>query len=199
MDYKPHPEKFDFKRDIMCINRTTGRMLLSALTLITPQKKGQQIHDIINDAITLDWSDATHSLDVTYTPDLSGSNGTTTLHICVQSDVDTCVDMTVDFDCTQQVALYYEPMAWAITITKKGRVLKEFIITWGIMAAVLRELLIQRYIFRDNERTIAQGKIVQPRDYTQNNASKAQEDTWAKLGLIDLIENVMDPEKYKQN
>lgn len=62
MDYKPHPEKFDFKRDIMCINRTTGRMLLSALTLITPQKRGQQIHDIINDAITLDWSDATHSL-----------------------------------------------------------------------------------------------------------------------------------------
>ena len=50
MDYKPHPEKFDFKRDIMCINRTTGRMLLSALTLITPQKRGQQIHDIINDA-----------------------------------------------------------------------------------------------------------------------------------------------------
>ena len=43
MDYKPHPEKFDFKRDIMCINRTTGRMLLSALTLITPQKRGQQI------------------------------------------------------------------------------------------------------------------------------------------------------------
>lgn len=39
MDYKPHPEKFDFKRDIMCINRTTGRMLLSALTLITPQKE----------------------------------------------------------------------------------------------------------------------------------------------------------------
>lgn len=199
MDYKPHPEKFDFKRDIMCINRTTGRMLLSALTLITPQKRGQQIHNIINDAITLDWSDATHSLNVTYTPDLSGSNGTTTLHICVQSDADTCVDVTVDFDCTQQVALYYEPMTWAITIAKKGRVLKEFTITWGIMAAVLRELIIQRYIFRDNERTIAQGKIVQPRDYTQNNAFKTQEDTWAKLGLIDLIENVMDPEKYKQN
>lgn len=125
MDYKPHPEKFDFKRDIMCINRTTGRMLLSALTLITPQKRGQQIHNIINDAITLDWSDATHSLNVTYTPDLSGSNGTTTLHICVQYDADTCVDVTVDFDCTQQVALYYEPMAWAITITKKRRVLKE--------------------------------------------------------------------------
>lgn len=67
------------------------------------------------------------------------------------------------------------------------------------MAAVLRELLIQRYIFRDNERIIAQGKIVQPRDYTQNNAFKTQEDTWAKLGLVDLIENVMDPEKYKQN
>lgn len=199
MDYKPHPEKFDFKRDIMCINRTTGRMLLSALTLITPQKRGQQIHDIINNAIALDWNDATHSLDVTYTPDLSGSNGTTTLHISVQPDTDTCVDMTVDFDCTQQVALYYEPMAWAITIAKKGRVLKEFTITWGIMAAVLRELIIQRYIFRDNERTIAQGKIVQPRDYTQNNAFKTQEDTWAKLGLIDLIENVMDPEKYKQN
>lgn len=81
MDYKPHPEKFDFKRDIMCINRTTGRMLLSALTLITPQKRGQQIHKIINDAITLDWSDATHSLNVTYTPDLGGNNGTTTLHI----------------------------------------------------------------------------------------------------------------------
>lgn len=199
MDYKPHPEKFDFKRDIMCINRTTGRMLLSALTLITPQKRGQQIHDIIDDAITLDWSDATHSLDVTYTPDLSGSNGTTTLHISVQPDVDTCVDVTVDFDCTQQVALYYEPMAWAITITKKGRVLKEFTITWGIMAAVLRELIIQRYLFRENERIIAQNKIVQPRDYTQHNAPKTQEDMWAKLGLIDLIENVMDPEKYKQN
>ena len=150
-------------------------------------------------SVSADRSDATHSLDVTYTPDLSGSNGTTTLHICVQSDADTCVDVTVDFDCTQQVALYYEPVAWAITITKKGRVLKEFTITWGIMAAVLRELIIQRYIFRDNERTIAQGKIVQPRDYTQNNAFKTQEDTWAKLGLIDLIENVMDPEKYKQN
>lgn len=199
MDYKPHPEKFDFKRDIMCINRTTGRMLLSALTLITPQKRGQQIHDIIDDAITLDWSDATHSLDVTYTPDLSGSNGTTTLHISVQPDVDTCVDVTVDFDCTQQVALYYEPMAWAITITKKGRVLKEFTITWGIMAAVLRELIIQRYLFRENERIIAQNKIVQPRDYTQHNAPKTQEDMWAKLGLIDIIENVMDPEKYKQN
>lgn len=124
MDYKPHPEKFDFKRDIMCINHTTGRMLLSALTLITPQKRGQQIHDIINNAIALDWSDATHSLDVTYTPDLSGSNGTTTLHISVQPDTDACVDVTVDFDCTQQVALYYKPMAWAITITKKGRVLK---------------------------------------------------------------------------
>lgn len=199
MDYKPHPEKFDFKRDIMCINRTTGHMLLSALTLITPQKRGQQIHDIVSDAITLDWSDATHSLDVTYTPDLNGNNGTTTLHISVQLDADTCVDVTVDFDCTEKVALYYEPMAWAITITKKGRVLKEFTITWGIMAAVLRELIIQRYLFRENERIIAQNKIVQPRDYTQHNAPKTQEDMWAKLGLIDIIENVMDPEKYKQN
>lgn len=199
MDYKPHPEKFDFKRDIMCINRTTGRMLLSALTLITPQKRGQQIHDIINDVVTLDWSDATHSLDATYTPNPNDSNGTTMLRISVQSDADTHVAVTVRFDCTEQVALYYEPMAWAITITKKRRVLKEFTITWGIMAAVLRELIIQRYIFRDNERTIAQGKTVQPRDYTQNNAFKTQEDTWAKLGLIDIIENVMDPEKYKQN
>lgn len=117
----------------------------------------------------------------------------------MQSDADTHVAVTVRFDCTEQVALYYEPIEWGIEITKKGKILKDFEPTWGIMAALLRELLIQRYIFRDNERIIAQGKTVQPRDYTQNNAFKTQEDTWAKLGLIDLIENVMDPEKYKQN
>lgn len=199
MDYKPHQAKPDFKRDIMCLNRTTGRMLLLTPLLVTPQKRGLQICQIINDVVTLDWSDATHSLDATYTPNPNDSNGTTTLRISVQSDADTHVAVTVRFDCTEQVALYYEPIEWNIEITKKGKILKDFEPTWGIMAALLRELLIQRYIFRDNERIIAQGKTVQPRDYTQNNAFKTQEDTWAKLGLIDIIENVMDPEKYKQN
>lgn len=74
MDCKPHPEKFDFKRDIMCINRTTGRMLLSALTLITPQKRGQQIHDIINNEqprVSSQWSGFEHAseLMIIYVPE----------------------------------------------------------------------------------------------------------------------------------
>lgn len=199
MDYKPHPAKPDLQRDIMCINRTTSRMLLLTPLLVTPQKRGLQICQIINDVITLDWSDATHSLDVTYTPNQNDSNGTTTLHISVQSDADTHVAMTIDFKCTGHIALDYEPIEWSIEITKKGKTLKDFGPTWGIMAALLRELFIQRYIFCENERIIAQGKIVQPRHYTQHNASKTQEDTWAKLGLIDVIDNIMDPEKYKHH
>ena len=37
MDYKPHQAKPDFKRDIMCLNRTTSYMLLLTPLLVTPQ------------------------------------------------------------------------------------------------------------------------------------------------------------------
>ena len=62
--------------------------------------------------------------------------------------------------------------------------------SWAIVAVVLRRLLAQRYLFNENARRIAQGKPAQLIDIDQESAWK--EDMWAKRGLTEFIDQVMN-------
>ena len=124
----------DLANDILSLNRTTERMILSSFQFTT--RKNKKTVEIIDDVLGMKWSEKTHQVTTTVTP-------------------------ATDDDPS-----------------------------WAIVAVVLRRLLAQRYLFNENARRIAQGKPAQLRDIDQESAWK--EDMWAKRGLTEFIDQVMN-------
>lgn len=195
MELVPKPERPDFQKDINNINRTTSDMIFSALAFIP--RNGQRIHDILYKAISLDWTNETHTLNATYVPSPNSKHGDdeyTTLSILVQITPKTSVEVTVDLIHRHRKYVHYVPANWDITIIHRGHHIRGFEPTWGVTAAVIRQLIMQREIAHDIAEYKAKG-CYRPEyfDYTKKNATRGEEELWTQFGLIHLIEYVIYP------
>lgn len=195
MELAPKPERLDFAKDINNINRTTSDMIFSALKLIP--RNGQRIHDLLHKATSLDWTDATHTLNATYVPNPNNKHGNdeyTTLSILVQLAEKTSVEVTVDLIHQHKKYVHYVPTDWNITIIHRGHPIRGFEPTWGITAVVLRQLIMQYKIALEIAEDKAKG-CYRPEyhDYTKKNSARWEEELWTKWGLIHLIEYVIYP------
>lgn len=199
MDYKPHSEPLDLKNDIMALNRTTSRMILSILDDQFPHN-GSLVYEIIHDAITLDWSDKTHQVDITYTPHLpptpsslltlptvrkknaKNKDGYITVRIRVDLDANenAYVDLTINFARKMRTYCHYTPIEYVIDIVNKNWNIDESITDWGTITVILRELIIQRHI-------LDKGLYA---DVAKKNAPKGEEDYHIKWGLFDFLEQL---------
>lgn len=195
MELAPNPERLDFQNDINNINRTTSDMIFSALKLIP--RNGQRIHDLLYKAMSLDWTDETHTLTATYVPSPNGKHGDdeyTTLSILVQITTKTSVEVTVDLIHRHRKYVHYVPTDWNITIIHRGHPIRGFKPTWGITAVVLRQLIMQREIATKMANAKAKNCFYpELYDFTKKNATRGEEELWTQFGLIHLIEYVIYP------
>ena len=195
MELAPNPEKLDFQKDINNINRTTSDMIFSALKLIP--RNGRRIHDILYKAMSLDWTGETHTLTATYVPSTNTKHSNdeyTTLSILIQLAPKTSVEVTVDLIHRHRKYVHYVPTDWNITIIHRGHPIRGFEPTWGITAAVIRQLIMQRKIADKIAQNKAKGcHRPDHYDFTKKNATRGAEEIWTQFGLIDLIEYVIYP------
>lgn len=195
MELAPNPERLDFEKDINNINRTTSNMIFDTLKFIP--RNGQRIHDLLYKAMSLDWTDATHTITATYVPSPNNKHGSdeyTTLSILVQLAKKTSVEVTVDLIHQHRKYVHYVPTNWNIDIIHRGHPIRGFEPTWGITAVVLRQLIMQYKIALEIAEDKAKG-CYRPEyhDYTKKNSARWEEELWTKFGLIHLIEYIIYP------
>lgn len=181
----------DLANDILSLNRTTERMILSSFQFTT--RKNKKTVEIIDDVLGMEWNEKTHQVTTTVTPATDHDPKTITLTISVHTTQTTRVDIIATFTCVPGVVVDYQPTHVNITVTdqaSKSHANADRDPSWAIVAVVLRRLLAQRYLFNENARRIAQGKPAQLRDIDQESAWK--EDMWAKRGLTEFIDQVMN-------
>ena len=189
MEIAPNPEKLDFETNINSINRTTSTMIFAGVTYIQP--RGKEIYKLLHKAMSLDWTDATHTLTATYVPSGNGVTEHTELSILVQLAEETSVDVKVSLAHLHQKYIRYMPIGWEITVINAGQLIDDFHATWGITAAMLRQLIIQREIANNIAKDKAKNCLyLGVYDFTKKNMTRSSEEIHVKWGVRHLIDDI---------
>lgn len=130
-------------------------MIFAGVTYIQP--RGKEIYKLLHKAMSLDWTDETHTLTISYVPTGNGVTEHTELSILVQLAEETSVEVKVSLAHLHQKYIRYVPIGWEITVINVGQLIDDFHATWGITAATLRQLIIQREIANNIAKVILRG------------------------------------------
>lgn len=189
MEIAPNPERLDLSNDINNINRTTSTMIFAGVTYI--QQRGEEIYKLLRKAMSLDWTDGTHTLTISYVPTGNGVTEHTKLNILVQLAEETSVGVTVHLAHLYQKYIRYVPISWDITVINAGQLIDDFHATWGITAAMLRQLIIQREIANNIDKDKAKNCFhLGLYDFTKKNMTRSSEEIHVKWGVRHLIDDI---------
>ena len=189
MEITPNPERLDLSNDINNINRTTSTMIFAGVTYIQPS--GKEIYELLHKAMSLDWTNETHTLTISYVPTENGVTEHTKLNILIQLAEKTSVEVAVYLAHVHKTYVHYAPISWEITVINAGQLIDDFHATWGITAAMLRQLIIQREIAHNIAKDKAKNCFYpELYDFTKKNMTRSSEEIHVKWGVRHLIDDI---------
>lgn len=184
-----HDRYYDLTAQLEQLSRDTTEMFLETLGSIPIVGNG-----IFNDMqymTELDWTDETHTLTISYVPTGNGVTEHTKLNILIQLAEKTSVEVAVYLAHVHKTYVHYAPIGWEITVINAGQLIDDFHATWGITAAMLRQLIIQREIANNIAKDKAKNCFhLGLYDFTKKNMTRSSEEIHVKWGVRHLIDDI---------
>jgi hypothetical protein len=124
-------------------------------------------------------------------PSGNGVTEHTKLSILVQLAEETSVEVKVSLAHAHKTYIRYVPIGWEITVINAGQLIDDFHATWGITAATLRQLIIQREIANNIAKDKAKNCLyLGVYDFTKKNMTRSSEGIHVKWGVRHLIDDI---------